>query len=143
MSEIFLSYRRQDSQSATGRLADRLAAHFGPERIFRDHESIVAGEDFAEAIARAIFASSAVLVVIGPGWLDARNPNGQRRLDDPRDFVRLEIESALEQDVPIVPVLVEGATMPGADAVPASLRAMTRQSSVRGSSPVDRTWRAG
>jgi hypothetical protein len=79
MAEIFLSYRRQDSQSATGRLADRLEEHFGAERVFRDHESIVAGEDFVEAIRRAIEASTVVLVVIGPRWLEARAASGARR----------------------------------------------------------------
>lgn len=126
MAEIFLSYRRQDSQSATGRLSDRLEAHFGPARVFRDHDSIIAGEDFAEAIRRAIDASSVVLVIIGPRWVDAANAQGQRRLDDPADFVRLEIEAALDAGVPIVPVLVEGATMPGEAQVPASLADFTR-----------------
>jgi hypothetical protein len=124
--EIFLSYRRQDSQSATGRLADRLEAHFGPARVFRDHDSIAAGDDFAESISRAIAASSVVLVVIGPDWLDVRLADGRRRLDDPGDFVRLEIEAALAQDIPLVPVLVESAPMPAAAAVPASLQAFTR-----------------
>lgn len=126
MAEIFLSYRRQDSQSATGRLADSLEAWFGPERVFRDHESIVAGEDFADAIRRAIDGSTVVLVMIGPRWVDAADAQGKRRLDAVDDFVRLEIESALEAGVPLVPVLVEGAVMPGAHQVPASLAAFTR-----------------
>ena len=126
MAEIFLSYRRQDSQSATGRLADSLEAWFGPERVFRDHESIVAGEDFADAIRRAIDGSTVVLVVIGPRWADATDAQGRRRLDAADDFVRLEIECALDAGVPLVPVLVEGAVMPGAHQVPASLAAFTR-----------------
>jgi hypothetical protein len=126
MAEIFLSYRRQDSQSATGRLADRLEEHFGAERVFRDHEAIVAGEDFAEAIRRAIEASTVVLVVIGPRWLEARAASGARRLDDPADFVRLEIERALDADVAVVPVLVEGAAIPATAALPPSLAAFAR-----------------
>jgi hypothetical protein len=126
MAEIFLSYRRQDSQSATGRLADRLEAHFGAQRVFRDHESIVAGEDFAEAIRRAVTSATVLLVIVGPRWLGARTDHGRRRLDDPHDFVRLEIEMALAADVAVVPVLVEDATMPPADALPASLAEFAR-----------------
>jgi TIR domain len=124
--DIFLSYRRQDSQSTTGRLADRLEDYFGPARVFHDHESIVAGEDFAEAIRRAISASTVVLAIIGPGWLAAALRPGTRRLDDPSDFVRLEIESALDAGIPVVPVLVEGASMPGSVALPASLAGFAR-----------------
>lgn len=126
MAEIFLSYRRQDSQSATGRLADSLEAWFGPGRVFRDHDAIVAGEDFADAIRRAIDVSTVVLVVTGPRWVGAADDQGQQRLALADDFVRIEIESALNAGVPLVPVLVEGATMPGASQVPASLAAYTR-----------------
>lgn len=126
MPDIFLSYRRRDSASATGRLADRLEEHFGPARVFHDHESILAGDDFAEAIRRAINISTVVLAVIGPDWLDAKDEQGRRRLDDPNDYVRLEIEAALEGGVGVVPVLVEGATMPAAERLPASLAAFAR-----------------
>lgn len=126
MPDIFLSYRRQDAQSATGRLADRLEQHFGAARVFRDHASIVAGDDFAAAIRRAIRASTVLLVVVGCEWLDARGASGARRLDDPADFVRLEIEAALADAVAIVPVLVEGAAMPGAARLPPSLAAFAR-----------------
>ena len=94
MAEIFLSYRRDDSTSATGRLADALEAHFGDDRVFRDRE-IAAGEDFVEAIRRSVESATVVLVVVGRHWLDARDAAGRRRLDDPGDFVRLEIELAL------------------------------------------------
>ena len=126
MPDIFLSYRRQDSQSATGRPADRLEEHFGPARVFHDHELIVAGEDFADEIRRAINASTVVLAVIGPHWLTAAVRPGARRLDDPGDFVRLEIESALAAGIPVVPVLIEGAAMPGSAALPASLAGFSR-----------------
>ena len=138
MADIFLSYRRQDSQSATGRLADRLEEHFGPERVFRDHESIVAGEDFAEAIRRAVSTSTVLLVIIGPRWLAAASANGTRRLDDPGDYVRLEIELALEADVAVVPVLVEDATMPPESELPPSLAAFARCQAIELS---DSRWR--
>lgn len=120
MAEIFLSYRRDDSTSATGRLADALEAHFGDDRVFRDRE-IAAGENFVEAIRRSVESSTVVLVVVGRRWLGASDTEGRRRLDDPADFVRLEIELALAARVTIVPVLVEGATMPSAADLPPSL----------------------
>lgn len=126
MAEIFLSYRRADSASATGRLADRLEEHFGAARVFRDHASIAAGDDFAAAIRRAIEASTVVLVVIGPDWLDATLPSGLRRLDDPSDWVRLEIEFAFDANLPVVPVLVEDAVMPMAERLPESIAALAR-----------------
>jgi len=137
MAEIFLSYRRQDSQSATGRLADDLEARFGDERVFRDRE-IAAGEDFVEAIRRSVESSTVVLAVVGPRWLDARDAEGRRRLDDPRDFVRLEIEHALAAGVALVPVLVDGATMPMASELPPSLAAFARCQAVE---LADRRWR--
>jgi hypothetical protein len=126
MSDIFLSYRRQDTSSATGRLADRLEQYFGEQRVFRDYDSIVAGADFAATIDRAIGVSTVVLAIVGPGWVDARDQQGRRRLDDAGDFVRLEIESALRAELPVIPVLVEGAKMPPAAALPPSLEAFSR-----------------
>ena len=137
MAEIFLSYRRQDSQSATGRLADDLEARFGDERVFRDRE-IAAGDDFVEAIRRSVESATVVLVVVGPHWLAAADPHGRRRLDDPGDFVRLEIELALAAEVAVVPVLVEGARMPTEAELPRSIAAFARCQAVELS---DQRWR--
>jgi len=125
MAEIFLSYRCQDSESATGRLADALEAHFGDDRVLRDRE-FAAGEDFVAAIRRAVESSAVVLVVVGRRWLGASDAEGRRRLDDPADFVRLEIELALAARVAVVPVLVEGAAMPSAAGLPPSLASFAR-----------------
>jgi hypothetical protein len=130
MPDIFLSYRRQDSSSATGRLADRLEEHFGPGRVFRDHESISPGDDFTEAIRRAINTSTVMLAIIGPDWLDARDGQGRRRLDDKGDFVRQEIKTALQAGVPVVPVLVEGAKMPAREALPESIGELWRLNAI-------------
>ena len=138
MAEIFLSYRRDDSASATGRLADALEAHFGDERVFRDHE-IAAGEDFVEAIRRSVESATVVLAIVGRRWLDVRDVEGRRRLDDAADFVRLEIELALRARVAVVPVLVEGATMPAEADLPPSLAEFSRCQAVELS---DRRWRA-
>jgi hypothetical protein len=137
MAEIFLSYRRRDSQSATGRLADDLEAHFGDDRVFRDHE-IGAGDDFVAAIRRSVESSTVVLAVVGPRWLAMTDDQGRRRLDDPDDFVRLEIELALAARVAVVPVLVEGATMPAAAELPPSIAAFARCQAVELS---DKRWR--
>jgi len=137
MAEIFLSYRRDDSTSATGRLADALEAHFGDDRVFRDHE-IGAGDDFVEAIRRSVESATVVLVVVGRRWLGASDAAGRRRLDDRGDFVRLEIERALETRVTVVPVLVEGATMPSAADLPPSLAEFSRCQAVELS---DTRWR--
>jgi len=125
MSDIFLSYRRDDSRSATGRLADGLQAVFGAERVFRDLDSIAPGLDFQASLERAIGGASVMLVVVGPRWADMRNAQGRRRLDDPQDVVRREIEAALAAGLPVIPVLVEGAAMPSAALLPASLAGLT------------------
>ena len=125
MAEIFTPYRHDDSTSATGRLAYALEAHFGDDRVFRDRE-IGAGENFVEAIRRSVESATVVLVVVGRHWLDARDAAGRRRLDDPGDFVRLEIELALAARAAVVPVLVEGATMPSAGDLPPSLAEFSR-----------------
>lgn len=97
MSErrLFLSYRREDSAGHAGRLADHLLDRYGAASLFMDVGSIEAGADFTAEIERAISDSESVLVVIRPGWLDAQNFLGTRRLDDPADFVRREVETAL------------------------------------------------
>ena len=128
MSLIFVSYRRQDTQSATGRLCDKLQAHFGADQVFHDIGSIDAGSSFPKIIASKIAESSVVLVMIGRHWLDAAGGDSRSRLFDPVDYVRLEVEAALQRDVPVIPVLVEGAAMPAASALPESIAALaTRQ----------------
>jgi hypothetical protein len=125
---IFVSYRRQDTQSATGRLCEKLQKHFGADQVFHDIESIEAGSDFAATIASKIVASSVVLVMIGRHWIDGRSDDGRSRLFDPGDYVRLEIATALQHRVPVIPVLVEGAAMPPASALPEPIAALaTRQ----------------
>jgi hypothetical protein len=126
MTRVFVSYRRDDSAGETGRLADALASRLGGDQVFRDREDIPAGSDFAGVIDQALARADTLLVVIGRGWLDTRRPTGERRLDDPKDIVRLEIESALRRGIRIVPVLVQGAAIPPVDRLPESLRPMMR-----------------
>ena len=137
MAEIFLSYRREDAQGATGRLADALEAHFGDDRVFRDRE-FAPGEDFVAAIRRGIESSTVLLVVIGRHWLDVADARGRRRIDDPDDFVRLEIELGLSAGVAVVPVLVDDARMPAAAQLPPSLAEFARCQAIELS---DTRWR--
>jgi len=116
---IFVSYRRRESRDFAGRLYDRLADRFGEGQVFMDVDTIEPGVDFAEEISRAVAACQVLLAIIGPGWLTVTDKRGRRRLDDPDDIVRLEIEAALARDVRVIPILVEGAVMPGRPDLPA------------------------
>lgn len=127
---IFLSYRRDDTAGHAGRLRDALAERFGPERVFMDLESIRAGEDFVEIVKQAVDSSGAVVVVIGRQWLSASDKKGDRRLDNPGDFVRLEVETALRRGVRVIPALVQGAEMPAEDALPEPLAKLARRNAI-------------
>jgi hypothetical protein len=125
VSAIFVSYRRADSGGVAGRLFDRLAEHFGADQVFRDIDSIEAGENFEERIRDGLRLATVVLIVIGPRWLEARSEDGARRIDDPADYVRREIEMALSSDAAVVPLLVEGARLPAPESMPEPVRALT------------------
>jgi TIR domain len=127
---IFISYRRQEADYVAGRLFDRLADRFGEQRVFMDVDSIEPGLDFGEAIDRAVSSCSVLLALIGQQWLTMTDEDGSRRLDHPDDIVRLEIQTALERDVRVVPVLVGGASMPQARDLPDSLAKLARRHAV-------------
>lgn len=122
MRAIFVSYRRDDSEGEAGRLYDDLIEMFGDRSVFMDVTDITAGRDFRKAIDENVAQCGVLLAVIGPGWVNARNESGARRLDDAGDFVRLEIASALKRDVPVIPLLVHGARMPRPDQLPDDLK---------------------
>src|SRR5215469_4736708 len=124
---IFMSYRREDTAYSAAWLYDRLVRHFSGNQVFKDVDSIDLGDDFAEVITTAVESSEVLLALIGNRWLTATGRDGRRRLDDPNDFVRVEIEAALIRDVRVIPVLVEGARMPRADELPASLAKLARR----------------
>ena len=127
MSTIFISYRRDDTAPYAGRLYDRLTAHFGKGQVFMDIDQIAPGEDFVEVINRKVGACSIAIVLIGKHWLDAADAQGKRRLDDPEDFVRLEVAAALQRNVRVLPVLVGGAAMPRMQQLPAPLAVLSRR----------------
>jgi hypothetical protein len=124
---VFLSYRRQESSYAAGRLYDRLAERFGAERVFIDVDTIEPGVDFTEAIGRAVESCEVLLAIIGAQWLTATEEQGRRRLDDPDDIVRIEIEAALVRDVRVIPILIENAIMPRRQDLPDSLASLARR----------------
>jgi hypothetical protein len=125
---IFICYRRGDSIGHTGRLHDRLVQRFGKNEVFMDIDAIEPGEDIVEAIQRTIARCDAQIVVIGKAWLTAVDHKGRRRLDNPEDFVRLEILASLDRKIRTIPVLVGGAEMPRSDELPEALVALTRRS---------------
>jgi hypothetical protein len=130
LAGIFVSYRRKDAAGHAGRLYDRLRDQYGGKQVFRDVDYLKPGEDFVEALARAVEDCAVFLAVIGPDWHDARNERGERRLDDPADFIRLELETALRRGVLVLPVLVEGATMVQASDLPEPLQPLARRQAI-------------
>ncbi len=125
MPKIFISYRRGDSIAYAGRIHDHLSQHFGADKVFMDIDGIDPGEDFVNVLAAKVADSDVVIAVIGPGWLNASDDRG-RRIDQPKDFVRYELAAALEQGKRLIPVLVGGARMPGADQLPPALARLAR-----------------
>ncbi len=123
---IFMSYRREETSYSAGWLFDRLTSHFGRDQVFKDIDSIELGDDFVEKITTAVGSCDVLLALIGGRWLTVTSQEG-RRLDDPADFVRLEIEAALARNVRVIPILVDGARMPGADELPESLAKLARR----------------
>jgi hypothetical protein len=118
------------SKVPAARLYDVLVEHFGAEQIFKDVDDIAPGEDFVERITAAVGSCDVLLALIGPQWVTMPNKKGQRRLDDPEDYVRLEIETALTRKIPVIPILVNEARMPGADELPSTLAPLVRRNAV-------------
>jgi hypothetical protein len=126
-ARIFINYRREDSLSTAGRLHDRLAQAFGRNSLFMDVDHIPPGVDFVSYLNGQVARCNLFFAVIGPQWLSTKNEKGERRIDDPDDFVVVEIAAALERQIPVIPVLVDGARMPSANELPDSLRPLVRR----------------
>ena len=124
---IFISYRRDETAYSAGWLYDRLADHYGDGQVFKDVDSIELGDDFVDVITRAVGSCDVLVALIGDQWLTITDKHGRRRLDDPHDFVRLEIEAALARNVRVIPILVDGARMPTAEELPDSLARLVRR----------------
>jgi formylglycine-generating enzyme required for sulfatase activity len=131
MSKIFISYRRADTGGTCNHLHERLAKRFGDAAVFRDVDSIPGGTNYQELIRSEIEQSAVQLVLMGPQWLSVADQSGQRRLDDPNDIVRLEVEAALHHSVHVVPVSVDEASFPTQNQLPSSLKELANKSGLR------------
>ena len=120
--KLFISYRRDDSAGHAGRVHDRLQREFGRDLLFMDVDSIPLGTNFVKVIGDEVAKCDALLALIGPGWLDAGDEKGKRRLENPDDFVRVEIGTALKRGIRVVPILLEGTRVPKADQLPDDLK---------------------
>jgi len=120
---VFISYRRTDTAAYAGRLYDHLVDSFGEQHVLMDVDSIEPGTEFRLVIEQAVASCEILIVLIGRQFLDATEAEGRRRIDDPDDYVRLEIEAALRNKVFVTPVLTEGSLMPRAQDLPVEIQA--------------------
>ena len=140
MAATFISYRREDSAGYAGRLHEELVQRLGTNMVFRDADTIRAGQDFVAAIQERLSRCQTLVAVIGRDWLETRTASGERRLDQPDDYVAMEVAAALARpDVLLVPVLVGGATMPRPEQLPTRLKGMERRHAL---TLRDETWEA-
>jgi len=123
MPRIFISYRSQDSKDITGRIHEHLSAAFGEHNVFRDVYDIAPGSDFRAVLNEEVGKCDTFLAVIGPDWSSINDTDGNRRLLNPNDFVRIEVESALKRhETRVIPILVNKASMPKAEELPESMQ---------------------
>jgi lysozyme family protein len=120
--KIFISYRREETAGEARALFNTLVARLGQSSVFMDVDSIALGRDFRQVLKERLASCDLVLVIIGKDWLDAKGGSGQRRIEDPEDFVHLEIDAALRRNIPITPVLVQRAQMPEAQHLPQGIK---------------------
>lgn len=128
---VFVNYRRGDTRHVAGRLRDLIVTRFGEDSVFVDVESIEPGLDYVTAIDTAVGSCQVMLVLIGDRWLEASNDRGLRRIDDPNDRLRLEIEAGLRHQTRVIPVLVDSASMPKSKDLPTPLAALARHQATR------------
>jgi len=130
MSRIFINYRRLDTEGYVGRLYDHLLKQFKPHDIFMDVQNIEPGADFVQVLEDAVSECDIFLAMIGPHWGKLTDDNGERRLEQWNDYVRIELESALKQGKVVIPVLVGGAKMPAPNTLPESIQSLSRRNAV-------------
>jgi tetratricopeptide (TPR) repeat protein len=129
--QIFISYRREESRWSARSVYDRLTAHFEREQIFMDVDAVAPGDDFVKAIEKRVGECEVLIAVIGSHWLTSTDEQAGRRLDNPEDFLRMEIATALRRDIRVIPVLVDGALMPRSTDLPDDLKALVRRNAMR------------
>jgi formylglycine-generating enzyme required for sulfatase activity len=126
-TRIFISYRREDSAGYAGRIYDRLVTEFGFEQVFFDIDTIPPGDDFVEVLSEKVESCDVLLAVIGKSWLTVTDPAGRPRIQNPEDFVAIEIGAALKRKVRVIPVLVGGGRMPISSELPQELSSLARR----------------
>jgi hypothetical protein len=131
MRKIFICYRRAEAEYAAGALGRELRAHFGEDQVFRDKEDIGGGEAWKHKVLTAIGRESALLVLIGPRWLETRDASSRRRIDDSADPIRMELQDALRDGAAIIPVLLENASMPAASELPPELAPLAEYNALK------------
>jgi hypothetical protein len=127
MTGIFINYRRDDAPGVAGRLYDHLAKDFQRRDLFMDVDAIKPGLDFVKQLDTQVSNCGVLLALVGPHWLAAKDKEGARRLHGARDYVRVEIASAPKRDIPVIPVLIDGAGMPGEEDLPDDLKSLARR----------------
>lgn len=130
MTKVFLSYRREDSGGYAGRIQDQLVQALGSDILFMDVDAIPLGANFVRVLHDEVAKCEVLLAVIGRNWLDARDEHGNHRLENPNDFVRVEIGAALQRDIPVVPILVDGARIPDARQLPKELEELSLRNGI-------------
>ena len=140
MGGIFISYRREDSEGQARALSIELAKRIGNDLVFMDVDSLALGRDFRQSLNKSLESCDALLALIGPKWLDVKDGAGRRRLEDPDDFVRQEISTALKRDIPVTPVLLRDAAMPRKEQLPNDLKELAFRS---GFNLRNEQWRSG
>jgi PAN domain/TIR domain/Sel1 repeat len=129
-AKVFISYRRDDSAGHAGRVHDRLSQEFGRDLLFMDVDAVPLGADFIKILREEVAGCDVLLAVIGPNWLNVRDEEGNRRLDNANDFVRIEIATALQRDIPVIPILLDGAKIPKSNQLPKDLEGFTARNAL-------------
>ncbi len=131
MPSVFISYRQSDAGKHAKQLYGELGKILGPDEVFLDKQGIKLGSDFPDEINAALNDSDVVVIVIGPGWLNATDADGKLRLEGPDDWVKHEVQLALKRKVPVIPVLVGGAVMPDRGQLPTLLKKLSLKQSIK------------
>lgn len=131
MTGIFISYRRESAAAYARALFEALGGHFGKRQVFMDVEGIEPGRDFVEVLERTLRSCKVMIVLIGPDWVHVKDNAGQRRLDDPEDFVRMEIATAIHRNILLLPVMIHGACQPTMEELPEDIKLLVRRQSVK------------
>lgn len=129
MAEVFINYRTGDGEWPAAFLDDKFKRRFGADRVFRDATSLEAGHDFRQELRRRLERCTVLVVIIGPGWLTARDGSGRRRLDNTADYVRMEIEESLKRKIRVIPITLNDVRLPLADELPKGIADLAHRQS--------------